>query len=377
VNNRESGDVGAPIDHEDRLRRFEERAKWPMAAAAVTFLVAYSVQVLVQPRGNSSTTTQFVMAAAWATFILDYVVRLCLARNRPRWFVRNLLDLLIITLPLFRPLRLFRLLFLIGVIDKAIGQAIRGRVVLYTASGASLLIYACSLAILQVERPQPDTTIRNFGDALWWAIETVTTVGYGDKAPRTDLGKLIAVTLMIGGIGVVGLITASLASWIVQRVADEDTATRGITEAHINELRSDLEGQVDSLRAEIQTLTDAVRTLSPRDASLTDSSVRVIRKLLRNLGPRSASSKRLTHLAVERVGLATIRRQDHAPSRSWGPARRSAHDRRGCQLNTDAVTELPCSAPARHVVPWSYVPAAKISLGATRRMARAVGQSRV
>lgn len=166
MNNREVSDIPVVVDHEDRLHRFEERAKWPMAAAAVTFLVAYSVQVLVQPRGNSSATTQFVMAAAWATFIIDYVVRLCLARNRPRWFGRNLLDLAIITLPLFRPLRLFRLLFLIGVIDKAIGQAIRGRVVLYTASGATLLIYACSLAILQVERPQPDTTIRNFGDAL-------------------------------------------------------------------------------------------------------------------------------------------------------------------------------------------------------------------
>jgi voltage-gated potassium channel len=259
VNNLKVGDVPTDMDQEDRLTRFEEYAKWPMAAAAVTFLVAYSVQVLVQPRVNGSTTTHFVMAAAWATFILDYIVRLCLARNRPRWFVRNLLDLVIITLPLFRPLRLFRLLFLIGVIDKAFGQAIRGRVVLYTASATVLLIYGCSLAILQVERPQPDSTIRNFGDALWWALETVTTVGYGDKAPHTNLGKLIAVTLMIGGIGVVGLITASLASWIVQRVADEDTATRGITEAHINALRSDLERQVDALRAEIQTLTDAVR----------------------------------------------------------------------------------------------------------------------
>jgi voltage-gated potassium channel len=259
VNNREVSDVPAVVDQEVRLHRFEGQAKWPMAAAAVTFLAAYSVQVLVQPRGNCSHATHFVMAAAWATFILDYFVRLCLARNRRQWFVRNLLDLLIITLPLFRPLRLFRLLFLIGVIDKAFGQAIRGRVVLYTASASVLLIYACSLSILQVERDQPDTTITNFGDALWWALETVTTVGYGDKAPHTNLGKLIAVTLMIGGIGVVGLITASLASWIVQRVADEDTATRGITEAHINALRSDLERQVDSLRAEIQTLTDAMR----------------------------------------------------------------------------------------------------------------------
>jgi voltage-gated potassium channel len=79
--------------------------------AAITFLVGYSVQVLVQPRENYSTATHFVMAAAWATFILDYIVRLCLARNRLRWFVRNLLDLIIVVLPLFRPLRLFRLLF--------------------------------------------------------------------------------------------------------------------------------------------------------------------------------------------------------------------------------------------------------------------------
>ena len=270
MNSRELGDVRIDMDQEDRLRRFEEQTKWPMAATAIIFLVAYSVQVLGQPRGNCSTATHFVMAAAWAVFILDYIARLCLARNRRRWFVRNLLDLVIITLPLFRPLRLFRLLFLIGVIDKAFGQAIRGRVVLYTASATTLLIYACSLAILQVERPQPDATIRNFGDALWWALETVTTVGYGDEAPRTDLGKLIAATLMIGGIGVVGLITASLASWIVQRVADEDTATRGITEAHVNALRSDLERQVDSLCAEIQALTDAVREQrTPRDASPT------------------------------------------------------------------------------------------------------------
>jgi voltage-gated potassium channel len=270
VNNHEVSDAPKHVDHGDRLSRFEQLAKWPMGIAAVTFLVGYSVQVLVQPRGNCSTATHFVMVVAWATFILDYIVRLCLARDRPRWFVHNLLDLVIITLPLFRPLRLFRLLFLIGVIDKAFGQAIRGRVVLYTASASVLLIYACSLSILQVERPQPDTTIRNFGDALWWALETVTTVGYGDKAPHTNLGKLIAVTLMIGGIGVVGLITASLASWIVQRVADEDIATRGITGAHIDALRSDLERQVDSLRAEIEMLTDAVRERrTPRDPSLT------------------------------------------------------------------------------------------------------------
>ena len=273
ANNHEVGNVPTPMDPSGRLRRFEERAEWPMAAAAVTFLVGYTVQVIVQPHGSWSTATNFVMSVAWGIFVLDYAARLCLASDRRRWFVRHLLDLAVVALPLFRPLRLFRLLFLIAVIEKAIGQAIRGRVILYTASGAVLLMYACSLSILQVERARPGASIKTFGDALWWALETVTTVGYGDKSPHTTLGKLIAATLMIGGIGVVSLITASLASWIVERVAEEDIANQTITETHIDALRMDIELQVDSLRAEIKALTDALSEHgTPRSPSVTDIS---------------------------------------------------------------------------------------------------------
>jgi len=273
VNNHAVGNFPTPMDPSGRLRRFEKRAEWPMAAAAVTFLVGFTVQVIVRPHGSCSTATNFVMSVAWAIFVLDYVVRLCLASNRGRWFVRHLLDLAVVALPLFRPLRLFRLLFLIAVIEKAIGQAIRGRVILYTASGAVLLIYACSLSILQVERARPGSSINNFGDALWWSLETVTTVGYGDKTPHTTLGKLIAATLMIGGIGVMSLITASLASWIVERVAEEDTASQALTETHIDALRTHVDQQVDALRAEIKALTDALsEPRPPRVPSVTDSS---------------------------------------------------------------------------------------------------------
>ena len=81
-----------------------------------------------------------------------------------------------IALPLLRPLRLLRLLVLLAALQKAIGGAIRGRVAIYTASGAVLLIYAASLAILETEREQPGAKIiTNFGDAVWWSITTVTT----------------------------------------------------------------------------------------------------------------------------------------------------------------------------------------------------------
>ena len=77
-----------------------------------------------------------------------------------------------------------------------------------------LLIYVGSLAELDVERNAPGTTITDFGKAIWWAFVTTTTVGYGDMSPVTWQGKCIAVGLMIAGIALISVITATLASWM-------------------------------------------------------------------------------------------------------------------------------------------------------------------
>jgi voltage-gated potassium channel len=111
---------------------------------------------------------------------------------------------------------------------------------------------------LDAERYEPGSKITTFGDAVWWSITTITTVGYGDLSPVTGTGRVIAVVLMIGGISLVGVVTATLASWIVQRVAEEDTAMQAATAAQIDALRTDLEHQVATLGTELQRLTEAV-----------------------------------------------------------------------------------------------------------------------
>ena len=189
-------------------------------------------------------------------FVVDYLARLSLATNRPRWFVRHLVDLAVIALPLLRPLRLLRLLVLLAALQKGIGGAIRGRVAIYTASGAVLLIYAASLAILETEPEQPGAKIKNFGDAVWWSITTVTTVGYGDLLPVTGKGRVIAVLLMMGGISLVGVVTATLASWIVQRVAQEDSEDQAATAGQIEAVHEDVRLQMEDLRDEIQQLKE-------------------------------------------------------------------------------------------------------------------------
>jgi voltage-gated potassium channel len=237
------------MDSETKLQRWERHSEWPLAAAAVLFLVLFSRQVLVEPHGREGHIVWVIDWVIWGLFVVDYVVRLCLADNRWHWFLRHLLDFAIVTLPLLRPLRLLRLLVLIEVLQKAIGDAFRGRIVVYTVSGVALLIYTSSLAVFDKERYLHGATINSFGKALWWSITTVTTVGYGDVYPVTNTGRVIAVLLMIGGISLVGVVTAALASWIIERVAEEETVIQAATVAHVEELRNEIRALGKELRA--------------------------------------------------------------------------------------------------------------------------------
>ncbi|MFF0814855.1 potassium channel family protein [Rhodococcus sp. NPDC003318] len=226
---------------------WEQRTEWPMAGAALAFLVAYSVQVLVQPTGAWGALCAAVISGSWILFVVDYFARLYLAERRLHWFFRHLLEFVVVVLPAIRPLRLLRLVAMVTVMQRAIGGAIRGKVLIYTIATSSLLIYVASLAMLEAERGHPDATVNSFGEALWWSMTTVTTVGYGDYSPVTTTGRFIAAGLMIGGISLIGVVTATIASWIVEQVAEEDSAKQAATAREIEELRYEVRRLTDRL----------------------------------------------------------------------------------------------------------------------------------
>lgn len=118
---------------------------------------------------------------------------------------------------------------------------------MYAVTGTLLLVFVASLAMLDAERAAPSGNIKTFPDALWWAIATVTTVGYGDYAPTTGTGRCIAVGLMVAGIALLGVVTATLASWLVQKVAKQDDANQAVTQQQIAELTV----QITALRSEL------------------------------------------------------------------------------------------------------------------------------
>jgi voltage-gated potassium channel len=92
---------------------------------------------------------------------------------------------------------------------------------------------------------------------VWWSITTITTAG-SDLHPVTVKGRVIAVLLMLGAITLIGIVTATMASWIVQRVAAKDTEHQAATAAEIDTLRSGLEQQIAMLRREIRQMNDGL-----------------------------------------------------------------------------------------------------------------------
>ncbi|KHK98844.1 ion transporter [Microbacterium mangrovi] len=230
----------------DRVARWDRAVEWPLTIAAVVFLVAYATQILARERGSASAVAEAVVWVTWGIFAIDYIVRLVITENRRRWFIHHLLDLAIVILPMLRPLRLMRFLTILAIIQRGAGSMVRGRVIVYTIGATLLTIFVAGLAVLDAEQGNHGP-IQNLGDALWWAFVTITTVGYGDYFPVTFEGRMVAVGLMIGGIALIGIVTATLASWIVEKVSAE-AKTAAATQQQVEDLRTEVAELKDLLR---------------------------------------------------------------------------------------------------------------------------------
>jgi voltage-gated potassium channel len=216
---------------------------------ALLFLVAYAMPIL-QPdlKAGWQDAARVVTWLAWTSFAVDYLVRLSLSSSRWAFIRSHPIDLLVVVLPVLRPLRLLRLVALLSVLNRhAGGDALRGRVAVYLVGATSMVLLVASLAVLEAERGHEGANIKTYSDALWWSATTVTTVGYGDRFPVTSSGRLIAAGLMVGGIALLGTVTATFASYLVERVQAVEEEAQAATRRDVLALTA----EVRALREEL------------------------------------------------------------------------------------------------------------------------------
>ncbi|MDE0802946.1 MAG: ion channel [Acidimicrobiales bacterium] len=199
-----------------------------MLVLSVAFVVLLLLPDLTTIDANALT---FATATLWAIFGLEIIVLFFLAPSKRRMFRDHWLDIIIVAAPFLRPLRIGRIARVArtgGVIARSLQGVTRvaQRKGLQTYGAFTAVVVAASAALVfGLERDTNGSTITTFGDALWWAVVTVTTVGYGDHAPTTSDGRAVSTVLMFVGIGLVGVVTANVAAHFVEEEQADELAS--------------------------------------------------------------------------------------------------------------------------------------------------------
>lgn len=208
--------------HEDKLKN----ASYELFIAALSILSIFNLIVLVflPEQDSNARGILIIMNAIFSMiFITDFSYRLYTAPDRREYFFRDFgwADLLA-SLPFTKAkiLRIFRLLRVYRIAKKYGVRRVIRMFLQTRGSSALLTIFLMiilllefgGIAILGIEQRSPDANIKTPSDALWWIIVTVTTVGYGDRFPVTNMGRIIGVLVMAVGIGLVGTLTGFLAN---------------------------------------------------------------------------------------------------------------------------------------------------------------------
>jgi voltage-gated potassium channel len=184
---------------------------------ALVYLVTFSIQAIWYYPDETWFQALYIFGLVlWALFAIDLVFRFIMTPTKKHFFRKNWLDTITVVIPQFRALRALRAFTTDGFISKKTGLISGGAM---TSSGlaAVLIVWVGSLMVLNAERGAPNAEIVNVGDAIWWAFETITTVGYGDFVPVTWNGRFFAVLVMLIGISVLGVVTASMSAALVKR----------------------------------------------------------------------------------------------------------------------------------------------------------------
>jgi len=204
----------------------------------LSILSIFNLVLLLALKDENLDTVLLVMNGVLSgIFMIDFVYRLMTATSRADYFLRQYgwADLLaslpieqLKVLRVFRLLRVYRLMRLLGV--KRIGRSLlkdRAGSALFTLLFAGVMVLEFgSLAILRYEQNAADGNIKSASDAIWYVMVTISTVGYGDRFPTTNAGRVVGALIIVIGVGIFGTFTGFLANFFLAPREDDAAIER-------------------------------------------------------------------------------------------------------------------------------------------------------
>ena len=222
---------------EKNLAEWEERSSRPMFVASVLYLLAFAAPIMStriqEPYDGYLNIIQMIL---WGLFAADYCIRLYLAPRRLYFITHNLMNLAIVLLPAWRIVSFLAMIYMTA--NRQYKRLSELAVKLFGYTAIFIIMFA--LAIYSVESSEPGTMIRDLPTAYWWTFTTLATVGYGDVYPVTGIGRVIAVVVMLYGVGMVAVATGALASWIIEKIGGREEQEYPATKADVDDLRQEI-----------------------------------------------------------------------------------------------------------------------------------------
>lgn len=250
------------------LLAYEAKTNTLLSTLALIYLVTYSIQsIWYEPKAEWYPWLVGFGNVLWLLFAIDLLFRFLLAPVKKHFFRQNWIDTITVVVPQFKALRALRAFTPNGVLAHARSKGvITGGAAMSAGLAAAIVIWIGSLMVLDAERGAPGSDIENIGDAVWWAFETVTTVGYGDYVPVTQWGRFFAVLIMLVGISVLGAVTATLSATLVKQKApgSEDASAPAATSAPAPETGAPSDSDAltnDELRRELAEIKSMLAAL--------------------------------------------------------------------------------------------------------------------
>jgi voltage-gated potassium channel len=248
---------------DERSERWARRFEWLVLVAAVLV-----IPVIVVEQSNPGEPLETIASVAnwaiWLIFLSEVVIMLAIVPSRRRWLRENPLDVAIVVLtPPFLPaslqaLRVFRLLRLLRLLRvlQAARRLFSPQGFQWAALLALLTAFGGGAAFAAVEEGHNEN-VHNTWDGLWWAIVTMTTVGYGDLSPVTDWGRVIAIVVMVVGIGFLTMLIGVVAEQFVEPKVQEAEAE---IERELGEAEADVRAELREITTRLQAIE---RRLAP------------------------------------------------------------------------------------------------------------------
>ncbi len=211
----------------DVVDHIESITKFPLAVLGIAWLVIAVIILSTEVNGSTSIVLVGALFVLWAVMLVEYVVRLVVSPDTRGYMKRRWVEPATVVLPPFQGWHIVgmeRMTLLVHEGALRLQAILRHHSLFRVLIAAAATLFLGAWLVLLFEEDAKGSNIHTYPDALWWAIVTVTTVGYGDRFPVSGGGRTVAVILMLVGIGLIGVLTATVASVFIKEHTDANRA---------------------------------------------------------------------------------------------------------------------------------------------------------